>query len=439
MAGRTAPSCYVSMPFGVKTGLDGAEINFNAVYTRLILPAAQRLGLDVRRGDALETRGVIQKAIFEAVLSADFMIADVSLANANVMYELGIRHTARPYGTVAISCGGVMPFDISFLPVLRYPARTGDMDDQSVSELSRGLERALRSAAESRTDSPVYGLFPALSVSLPSTIPWRGPANFLRTRLFDAQRLPGPDALDEIRAVEEAIYRDAPHDRSLLEDLMFAYRERGSWADMVRVINSFPLDLRSEPSVVQQLALALNRAGEREAAEHELTALVDRTGGDSETYGLLGRIYKDRWRETGERRELDRAIDAYRRGYQLDPADYYPGINLATLLSVRGDDEARAELKHLLPELRQVLDNLAKSGQADYWQLATSLELAVLADDYAAAEGLLDQALTRAAAVWMLDSTAGNLEFIATTRGGDVPPQLQSIIDRLRAPIGGRP
>lgn len=220
---------------------------------------------------------------------------------------------------------------------------------------------------------------------------------------------------------------------------MFAYRERGSWADMVRVINSFPLDLRSEPSVVQQLALALNRAGEREAAEHELTALVNRTGGDSETYGLLGRIYKDRWRETGERRELDRAIDAYRRGYQLDPADYYPGINLATLLSVRGDDEARAELKHLLPELRQVLDNLAKSGQADYWQLATSLELAVLADDYAAAEGLLDQALTRAAAVWMLDSTAGNLEFIATTRGGDVPPQLQSIIDRLRAPIGGRP
>jgi hypothetical protein len=436
-----APICYVSMPFGVRPGRDGVAIDFDALYAQAILPVAEGLGFAVRRSDALATRGIIQKAIFEAVLGADFMIADISLASANVIYELGIRHTAHPSGTVVISCGDSVPFDIQPTNVLQYPLPTGHRNDPSISELSTALDHALRSAAEGRTDSPVHELFPTLSVSLPSTIPWRGPANFLRMRLFDAQRLPAPDALAEIRSVEEAIYREASQDRSLLEDLMLAYREVGAWDDMVRVANSFPPDLRNEPGVVQQLALALNRSGRREAAESELAALIERTGGDSETYGLLGRILKDRWRETGERRELNRAIDAYRRGYELNRTDYYPGINLATLLSVRGDAPAHAELQHLVPELRRLLDDRATSGQADYWQLATGLELAVLADDYPAAEHLVRQTLARAAAPWMLESTAGNLEFIAEVRGGDVPPPLQLIIDRLRAPqmIGDRP
>ena len=160
--------------------------------------------------------------------------------------------------------------------------------------------------------------------------------------LSDALRLPHAAALDEIRGLEEAIRRESDQDRSLLEDLMLAYRERSAWGDMVRVADSFPPDLRREPRVIQQVALALNRDGRREAAESELAVLIERTGGDSETYGILGRIRKDQWLETDEHQDLDRAIDAYRRGYELDPTDYYPGINLATLLTVRGDVQALA-------------------------------------------------------------------------------------------------
>ena len=367
MGRRTVPSCYVSMPFGLKPGLDGSTIDFDALYAQAIRPVAEGLGLAVYRADA-DIGVMIYTEIFDAVLTADFMIADISLANANVIYELGIRHTARPSGTVVISCDRFVPFDIQQIKVLRYPPPTGHGSNSSVSELSRTLDRALRSAMEGRIDSPVHELFPALSVSLPNTIRWRGSVNSLRMRLFNAQRLPGPDALDEIHGVEEAIYSEAAQDRDLLEDLMLAYREKSAWADMVRIVNSFPPDLRSEPSVVQQLALALIRNGQREAAESELAALIDRTGEDSETYGLLGRIFKDRWQETGERRELDRAIDAYRSGYKLDRTDYYPGINLATLLTVRGDAEARAELEDLVPELRGLLDEGATSGQADYWR-----------------------------------------------------------------------
>jgi tetratricopeptide (TPR) repeat protein len=441
MGGITAPSCYVSTPFGVKPGPDGVAIDFDALYTRAIQPVAEKLGLVTRRADALETVGAIHKGILEAVLGADFMIADISTGSANVAYELGIRHTVRSVGTIVISCDNRTPFDLQSFQVLRYRPPSGHLNDTSIAELARKLEEALRSAMEGRIDSPVHALFPTLSVSLPNTIPGRGPANFLRMRLLNAQRLPGAEAHGEIRTVERMIYEQAGRDRTLLEDLMLAYRDESAWADVIRVVKGFPPDLRDEPLVRQQYALALNRSGDRDAAERELTALIERTGGDSETYGILGRIYKDRWLETNERRELDRAIDAYRRGYELDRTDYYPGINLATLLTVRGDNAARDELKDLVPSLRQLLADRATAGPTDYWQLATSLELAVLAEDYPAAEALLEQVVARAAAPWMLESTAGNLQFIAKVRAGDAPPPLKAIIERLQAPpvIGAQP
>jgi Flp pilus assembly protein TadD len=420
------------MPFGVKTRRDGATIDFDALYAHAIRPAAEGLGLAVRRADSLETRGVIHKAIFDAVLSADVMIADISLSAANAIYELGIRHTARPSGTIVMSCDDTVPFDIQIVHVLRYQIPSGGVDDASLTAISELLIDALRSALASAIDSPVHELFPALSVSLPITIPSRGPVGFLRTRLLDAQRLSALDALEEIRGIEEAIYREAHADRGLLEDVMLAYRDLSAWADMIRIASTFPPDLRNEPTVVQQLALALNRSGQSEAAESELVALVDRTGGDSETYGLLGRIYKDRWSATGDRRELDRAISAYRRGYELNRNDYYPGINLATLLNARGDAEAREELERVIPELRRLLDTSVASGQADYWQVATSLELAVLAGDYSAAEAMLGPAVQRAASPWMLESTAHNLELLSSAREGADRPELRSIIDGLR-------
>jgi hypothetical protein len=426
------------MPYGVKPGPDGVAIDFDALYTGAIQPAAENLGIVARRADDLATIGAIHKEILEAVLGADFMIADISTGSANVAYELGIRHTVRPVGTIVISCDDRTPFDLQSSQVLMYRSPSGRLNDMSsIAELAQKLEEALRSAMEGRVDSPVHALFPTLSVSLPNTIPGRGPANFLRMRLLNAQRLPGPDALDEIRAVEEMIYDQAGQDRTLLEDLMLAYRDQSAWADVIRVAERFPSDLRREPLVVQQLALALNRSGERDAAERELTTLIEQTNGDSETYGILGRIYKDRWLETNERRELDRAIDAYRRGYVLDRTDYYPGINLATLLTVRGDNAARKELKDLVPSLRQLLADRAAAGPTDYWQLATSLELAVLAEDYPAAEALLEQVVARAAGRWMLESTAGNLQFIAKVRAGDAPPPLEAIIERLQAPVIG--
>src|SRR5207247_8555846 len=123
----------------------GGAVDFDAIYEQAILPAAAELGLDVRRADTLETRGVIIKAIYEAVLGADFMIADLSLNSPNVVYELGIRHATRPSGTVAITCSDRLPYDLQSLPVVTYSLADGYVDDVSAQRLAKSLAQALRS------------------------------------------------------------------------------------------------------------------------------------------------------------------------------------------------------------------------------------------------------------------------------------------------------
>src|SRR5687768_7009206 len=98
-----APLCFVLMPFSKKrdpTG--GPEINFDAIYELAIGPAIEDAGLKPIRADHEVTGGIIHKAMFERLLLCDFAVADLSTANANVFYELGVRHSTRPFSTVAI-------------------------------------------------------------------------------------------------------------------------------------------------------------------------------------------------------------------------------------------------------------------------------------------------------------------------------------------------
>lgn len=62
--------------------------------------------------------------------------------------------------------------------------------------------------------------------------------------------------------------------------------------------------------------------------------LVAATGGDGESFGILGRIYKDRFSQLVQHADLKRAIDSYRSGFEKQPTDYYPAINLIQLLSL---------------------------------------------------------------------------------------------------------
>jgi hypothetical protein len=173
--------------------------------------------------------------------------------------------------------------------------------------------------------------------------------------------------------------------------------------------------------VQEQLGLALNRAGRGDEAERVLLDVIAQQGPSSETYGILGRVYKDRWEATlanGDRfaaaGALTKAIDAYLRGFEADWRDAYPGINAVTLMTLAEPPDPRRAA--LLPVVSYAVERRIAAGKPDYWDHATRLELAVLAGDQAAAEAALGNALVAVREHWEPETTARNLRLIRAAR-----------------------
>ena len=116
------PLCFVLMPFGRKPGAGGAMIDFDAVYSELIAPAITAAGMEPIRADQELTGGIIHKPMFERLILCEFAVADLTSANANVFYELGLRHAVRPSSTQLIFAEGTgqLPFDVALLRALPY-------------------------------------------------------------------------------------------------------------------------------------------------------------------------------------------------------------------------------------------------------------------------------------------------------------------------------
>src|SRR5512147_53725 len=126
------PHAFVIMPFGKKKGGDGSLYDFNAIYSQLIKPALEAAGFEAFRADEEEASGDILTDMFQELLLADLAIADLSIDNANVFYELGIRHAFRKRGVVHIQAGrAYMPFDIFNVRTLPYHCDENGCPDPS--------------------------------------------------------------------------------------------------------------------------------------------------------------------------------------------------------------------------------------------------------------------------------------------------------------------
>jgi tetratricopeptide (TPR) repeat protein len=412
------PLCFVLMPFGSKPGGGGAIIDFDAVYVDLIKPAIESAGLLPLRADEEQSGGIIHKPMFERLILCEFAVADLTTANANVFYELGVRHAVKPATTVLLFAadGMRLPFDVS--PLRALPYRLGvDGKPRAAQDDCAKLADLLKAAKSGFVGSPVYQLvegFP--DIQHIKTDVFRERVEYptaVKERLHAARG----QGVDAIRAIEQSL---GPLDRvesGVLVDLLLSYRARSAWDEMIRVVDATPDPLRRTPLVQEQFAFALSRAGRSEEAEHVLLQLIESRGPSSETYGLLGRVYKDRWDaalKSGEnilaRGLLDKAIDAYVKGFETDWRDAYPGVNAATLMTLRSPPDAR--VAHILPVVRYAVERKIASGKPDYWDYATLLELAALAKDEDGAMDALAKALPVIRESWEPETTLRNLRLI---------------------------
>ena len=125
------PHAFIAMPFGAKPGPDGkSTVHFDRVLADLLRPALLHAGFEVFRADEEQRAGDIRVDMFQELLAADLVLADLTVANPNVWYELGVRHALRARGVVLVvgSLPGVNPpqvFDVYTDRKLHY-ALTAD-------------------------------------------------------------------------------------------------------------------------------------------------------------------------------------------------------------------------------------------------------------------------------------------------------------------------
>jgi len=434
------PLCFVLMPFGIKSDPNGTPIDFDAVYQQMIVPAIRSAKLEPLRADEEMSGGIIHKPMFERLVLCEYAVADLTTANANVFYELGVRHAVRPWSTVLIFASGTrLPFDVA--PLRGLPYAVDDLGKLTNIATSQSALAARLNVAKQKADhdSPLFQLLDGLQppdIARLKTDSFRDRVELslqIKERLRDARSR----GVEAIRDVERSVGDISQSESAVVVDLFLSFRAVKAWADMVRLEGEMSKPLAATVMIQEQLALALNRQREGERAEHILLDLIRRRGPSSETYGILGRVYKDRWdiavksnQSALARGMLDKAISAYLAGFEADWRDAYPGINAVTLMELRDPPDVRR--LDLIPVVRYAVSRRI-AGRPDYWDYATLLELEVLASREDSAMSALANTLASVRETWEPETTANNIRLIRTVRAGrnDFQPWVSNIEEAL--------
>jgi hypothetical protein len=131
---------FVIMPFGHKKAPDGTEVDFDAIYANLLKPAVESAGLQAHRADAERRGGSIHADMFQELLLAEFVVADLTLDNPNVWYEIGVRHALRASGAVFnYALRDRLPFDVAGQRMHRYKLVNGKLDERQLASECRVL------------------------------------------------------------------------------------------------------------------------------------------------------------------------------------------------------------------------------------------------------------------------------------------------------------
>lgn len=425
------PLCFVLMPFGKKKDATGNTIDFNRVYATIIKPAILAADLEPIRADEEMNGGIIHKPMFERLILCDYAVADLTTANANVFYELGVRHAVRPRSTVLVFSGTErLPFDVSFLRALPYklnkhgaPKNVRD-DVKSLTDRLKEARASAKKRGKPDKDSPIYQLledFPDIARLKTDIFRNRVQySNEIKDRL-EIARKHKKQGIEAVMEVENDLKDFEDIEAGAIIDLFLSYRAVKGWQNMIDLVDKMIEPLPSTVLVREQLAFALNRAGRGDEAETVLLDLLRERGASSETLGLLGRVYKDKWEEAVNQKKtlrahalLDKALDAYLRGFESDWRDAYPGINAVTLMELKEPPDPRRE--KILPVVRYAVEQRVAKGKPDYWDFATLLELAVLGKDQAEAMAYAGKAIAAVRESWEPETTLRNLRLIREAR-----------------------
>ena len=312
----TKPNCFVVIGFGKKTDYEsGRTLDLDKTYDAIIKPAVEKNGYKCFRAKDISHSGVIDKLMYEMLLLADLVIADISTGNVNAIYELGVRHALRPYSTIVMKENkGKLQFDLDHTNMFIYEHLGQDIGYSEAIRASEDLSILIKNvSSETKPDSPVYTYIPSLNQPNYSK-------EVLAEKFIEAEEV--QEKFTDLLKEAEVAAKKSEHKiaaEKFKKGLMMS--PNNSYLQQQAALHTYKSKVPSELTALINGLLLL------EPLEPEKT-------NDPETLGLTGAIYKRLWQLNKDMATLDKAISFYSKGFQLR-GDYYNGENAATCLEQR--------------------------------------------------------------------------------------------------------
>jgi hypothetical protein len=443
------PICFMIMPYGRKptqvepSSSAPGEIDFNALWDRAFAPTIQALGYEAVRADQ-DTGALIITQMVERIYFADLVLADMTIPNGNVYYEVGVRHAAKDKGCVLLAADwSKQLFDVAQMRTIRYPLKEGNIEEATAKAVSDAIKTPIGNL--SRGLSPVFE-----SIKGYPTNPDPAAASTMKGVLAEAaafqgeiravRTLPYADRISRARALAEQSCKPpvtATTALAVLRLLKDCADGAEDWDWIIGFIDKLPSDLADLEEVRETHAFALANAGQPMDAIAKLEALIALSGPTPERLGLLGGRYKRLFAKaatpTDRQMYLNKSIDAYERGMGLDLNQYYCSSNLPRLYRQRkrkGDDERARSVSALVVA---ACERAKKLGLADEWLRPTLLGAAFDAGDADKAEELADEVGAEGAAIWKLQTTLSDLaSSVLLVEDKDRRDRLEAVLGALK-------
>ena len=323
-------------------GFDNKQgVDFERVHQELIAPALTEAGID--GGDTTKVivqAGNIHKDMFRELLMADIVVADVSLHNANVFYELGIRHAVRPRSTVLIYTKiDAIPFDLMTYRYMPY-------DAASPAAARPDLVRVLRETlASEEVDSPIFEMLPEFIPGAHTTL-----LDLPRSLAEDIEQAREAKQAGELRLIADEVmglrFEEAAL-RAVAKASADAGDDIGAQRAWERIRDGHPDDYdanheladiyrRHDKPVLSDQALKRGLGGKTltKAQRAELLSGLASNSKRRWTDEWHGASEQEKARAALQSPEREQSLRFYQQGFDEDRNHYYSGLNALALAKI---------------------------------------------------------------------------------------------------------
>jgi tetratricopeptide (TPR) repeat protein len=409
-------------------------------------PVIKELGYDPVRADQ-DVGALIITQMIERLYFADLVLAEMTIPNGNVYYEVGVRHAARERGCVLLAADwSKQLFDVAQMRTIRYPLADGDVGEATAQAIRAAIKPKIEALAKG--GSPVFESikgYPSdvdeadastMKEVMADIAAFQGRTRAVRAQPL-SERMPAAKAL-----ADEACQppTTAPIALAVIRLLKDSADTADDWTWLTNFVARLPVDIASLEEVRETNAFALANAGRPTEAIAKLEELMTLSGPTPERLGLLGGRYKRlaaTATTTAERLVyLNKSIDAYERGMEIDLNQYYCSSNLPRLYLQRnrkGDRERAITVSQIVVV---ACERAKKRKEADEWLRPTLLGAAFDAGDADKAEELATEVLADGAARWKLATTMSDLEStVLLVQDPDTKDRLTTVLETLKTAV----